>query len=177
MNKKVERKLNEILDMKTVIDSQKMSETEIADFESAHGIKLSGEYKDFLMNFTEVYINDDYKFPMIEKSDLTPESGFENIDFLYVGNFIQNAEKFIKEYGGDMLPIGETAGDTLCIGVRGDMTGKIYFIYHEDENEDKDEYLAANSFNEFILSFEKREGHSIDLDEIEIELDDDLWNS
>ena len=55
------------------------------------------------------------------------------------------------------------------------MTGKIYFIYHEDE--DKDEYLAANSFNEFILSFEKREGHGIDLDEIEIELDDDLWNS
>lgn len=177
MNKKVKQKLNEILDMETVIDGKKLSETEIADFESAHGIKLSKEYKDFLMNYTEVYINDDYKFPMIEKSDLTPESGFENIDFLYVGNFIQNAEKFIKEYGKKLLPIGETAGDTLCIGVRGDMSGKIYFIYHEDEDENKDEYLAANSFNEFILSFEKREGHGIDLDEIEIELDDDLWNS
>lgn len=175
MNKKVRQKLNEILDMKTVIDDKRLYETEISDFESAHGIQLPKEYKDFLMNFPEVYVNDDYKFPMVEKSDLTSESGFENIDFLYVGNFISNAEKFIKEYGTKLLPIGETAGDTICMGIQGNMNGKIYFIYHEDEN--KDEYLAANSFNEFILGFEKRESHGIDLDEIEIELDDDLWNS
>lgn len=177
MNKKVKRKINEILDMNAVIDNRSLSKIEIAEFESSHGIRLPEEYKDFLMNFIEVYVNDDYKFPMIEKSELTPESGFENIDFLYVGNFISNAEKFIKEYGIKLLPIGETAGDTLCIGVRGDMAGKIYLIYHENESEDKDEYLIANSFNEFILSFEKRDGHAIDLDEIEIELDDDLWNS
>lgn len=175
MNKKVRQKLNEILDMKTIIDSKRLSEIEIADFESAYEIQLPEEYKDFLMNFPEVYVNDDYKFPMIEKSNLTPENGFENIDFLYVGNFISNAEQFIKEYGINLLPIGETAGDTICIGVQGNTNGKIYFIYHEGE--DKDEYLAANSFNEFILSFEKRDDHGIDLDEIEIELDDDLWNS
>lgn len=175
MNKKVKQKLNEILDMNTIIDDKRLSEAETSDFESAHGIQLPKEYKDFLMNFPEVYVNDDYKFPMVEKSNLTPESGFENIDFLYVGNFISNAENFIKEFGTKLLPIGETAGDTICMGIQGNMNGKIYFIYHEDEN--KDEYLAANSFNEFILGFEKRESHGIDLDEIEIELDDDLWNS
>lgn len=177
MNKKVKQKLDEILDMEVIIDNQKLSKEDITNFEAVHNIKLSKEYKDFLMNFKEAYINDYYKFPLIEKSDLTPENGFENIDFLYVGNFIANAEKFIKNYGKKMLPIGETAGNTICIGVQGNMEGKIYYIYHEDENEDKDEYLVANSFNEFILSFEKQEGNSIDLDEIEIELDDDLWDS
>lgn len=176
MNKKIRQKLDEILDMEVIIDNRKLSVKDIANFEDKHGFKLSEEYKDFLMNFKETYIKDYYKFPMIEVSNLTPEDGFENIDYLYVGNFIKNAEGFMKDWGEKMLPIGETAGDLICIGVQGNIAGKIYFIYHEDENEDKTAYLVANSFNEFILSFEKHERNSIDLDEIEIELNDDLWN-
>lgn len=175
MNKKVNQKLNEILDMEVVINSEKLSMKRITDFENKYGFKLSDEYKDFLIKFNETYIKDYYKFPMAETSNLTPKDGFENIDYLYVGNFIKNAEKYMKHWGEKMLPIGETAGDLICIGVQENIAGKIYFIYHEDENEDKAAYLVANSFNEFILSFEKRERSSIDLDDIEIELDEDLW--
>ena len=49
-------------------------------------------------------------------------------------------------------------------------------MYHEDEDENLNYYLIAESFDKFILSFEKRVENMINLDEVEIELDDDLWN-
>lgn len=76
-----------------------MSDEEVSAFEDEYNIKLPKEYKFFLMNYMEGYINDDYRFPIIEKSVITPVDGFCSIDFLYVGNFIKEAKKYIFNYG------------------------------------------------------------------------------
>ena len=176
MIKTVRKKLEEILDMEIVTHDNRLSNEKINAFENKFQIKIPEEYRWFLVNYSESYINSDYQFPMIEKSMITPKSGFETIDFLYSSDFIENAEQYISNYGKEMIPIGEASGDTVCIGVQGDGFGKIYYVYHEDEDENLNYYLIAESFDKFILSFEKRVENMINLDEVEIELDDDLWN-
>ena len=171
----MKQKLVEILDKEIVINNNILSEKEICIFENKFKIELPKEYKDFLTNYVEVYINDDYQFPMSEKSVFTPLSGFETMDFLYGGDFIVNAEQYISNYGKEMIPIGEASGDIICIGIQENNFGKIFYSYHEDEG-NKKYYLVAKSFNEFILSFKKKVENSINLDEVEIELDDELWN-
>ena len=102
----IEKKLEEILDKEIFNSSNSLSDEEISAFEDEYNIKLPKEYKFFLMNYMEGYINDDYRFPMIEKSVITPVDGFGSIDFLYVGNFIKEAKKYIFNYGMENLPIG-----------------------------------------------------------------------
>ena len=176
MIKTVRKKLEEILDKEIVTHDNRLSNEKINAFENKFQIKIPEEYRWFLVNYSESYINSDYQFPMIEKSMITPKSGFETIDFLYSSDFIENAEQYISNYGKEMIPIGEASGDNVCIGVQGDGFGKIYYVYHEDEDENLNYYLIAESFDKFILSFEKRVENMINLDEVEIELDDDLWN-
>ena len=170
------KKLEEILDKEVIINDNKLSRKKIDSFEDKFKIKIPQEYKDFMVNYIESYINSDYQFPMIEKSIITPKSGFETIDYLYSSNFVENAEKYILNYGRKMVPIGEADGDIICIGVEENNFGKIYYIYHEDENEELKYYLIAESFNNFILSFEKKVEKKINLEEVEIELDENLWN-
>lgn len=150
----VEQKLEEILDKEAVIDDNRLSEKEICVFEKKFQIELPKEYRDFLTNNIEAYVRDAYQFPMLERTMITPKSGFEMIDYLYVGNFIINAEQYILDYGKEMIPIGEAGRDTICIGTQEDNYGKIYYSYHEDE--ESNYCLVSPSFNEFILSFEKK---------------------
>lgn len=170
----VKKKLSEILDKRVIISEKKLSEMRISEFEDKYQIKVPKQYREFLLNYGEAYINTGYQFPMIEKSIVTPQSGFETIDFLYSVSFIENAEQYIEENGIKMLPIGQASGDIVCIGVQEDKTGKIFYMYHESE--DLDYYLISESFVEFILSFEKQEEKVINLDEVEIELDEELLN-
>ena len=114
-----EKKLEEILDKEIFNSSNSLSDEEVSAFEDEYNIKLPKEYKFFLMNYMEGYINDDYRFPIIEKSVITPVDGFCSIDFLYVGNFIKEAKKYIFNYGRENLPIGvSVSGDLLCMGIK-----------------------------------------------------------
>lgn len=172
----VKQKLEEILDKEVVINDNVLSVNEICNFENKFQIQLPEEYKDFLRDYVEVYVNDNYKFQMSEKSTITPNDGFESMDYLYSADFILKAEQFFSNYGKEMIPIGEASGDIICMGIQGERYGKVYYFYHENESIEQNYYLIAESFNEFILSFEKWVEDIINLDEIEIELDDDLWN-
>ena len=169
----IEKKSEEILDKEIFNSSNSLSDEEVSAFEDEYNIKLPKEYKFFLMNYMEGYINYDYRFPIIEKSVITPVDGFCSIDFLYVGNFIKEAKKYIFNYGRENLPIGvSVSGDLLCMGMQEERYGKIYYWYHEDESEGKGYYFVAESFGKFILSFEKKPMELSNIDDIEIELDD-----
>lgn len=173
MNKEVKQKLNKILYEEITIDNKLLSTKDIYNFENKYNIKLPTEYKNFLINYIERYINENYYFPMIEKSMFVQNDGFESVDYLYGGSFIENAERYIDEYGYEFLPIGEAVGNIICIGIQKNNFGMIYYLYHEDSLQHH--YLVSRSFNEFILSFIKREtAYNINLDEIEIELDENL---
>ena len=77
----IEKKLEEILDKEIFNSSNSLSDEEVSAFEDEYNIKLPKEYKFFLMNYMEGYINADYRFPIIEKSVITPVDGFCSIDF------------------------------------------------------------------------------------------------
>ena len=55
----IEKKLEEILDKEIFNNSNSLSDEEVSAFEDEYNIKLPKEYKFFLMNYMEGYINDD----------------------------------------------------------------------------------------------------------------------
>lgn len=153
MDRIVKNKINKILDKEENNGKEKLSSKQLGDFEKKYNISLPREYKEFLTTFYSCYVNDDYYFPMIEKSIHTADDGMETIDYFYNLQFESGANDFINNYGNRVLPIGESSGDYICIGVQEDNFGKIFCLYHEDEMREDGLYLIANSFNEFILSF------------------------
>lgn len=174
----IKDKLHKILDKNIIIDNKTLSKDEIETIEKKYNILFPSEYKEFLTIYNEVYVKENYMFPMIEKSTITPKDGFESMDYFYSGNLEKSIQDFIDEYGNNVIPIGEAGGDDyICIGIEGELNGKIFYVYHEEEVRNNKYFLIANSFIDFILSFEEHEIEcNIDLDEIEIELDSDLWN-
>jgi hypothetical protein len=58
-----------------------------------------------------------------------------------------------------LLPIGSDAGDNqICLGIKGDVRGKVYFWDHQGETipggpmATNNTFLIANSFEEFVMS-------------------------
>lgn len=73
------------------------------------------------------------------------------------------------------MPIGESTGDILLIGIGKDNYGKIFIEYHECADNEKRIFLVSNSFLNFIKSVEQHKKIcKVNLDEIEVELADDL---
>jgi len=164
MNSEVEKKLNEILDKKYNNGTSRLSIEIIEDFEKRLNIHLPNEYKEFLTLYYSCYIKEDYYFSMIEKSKITSSNGMKALDYFYNSEFVNNAGNFISIWGNEVLPIGESSGDYICIGVQKNNFGKIFVLYHEDEERENGLYLAADSFYQFILSFKyiKSNSHHID---------------
>lgn len=150
----IENKLNTIL-MKEISDDRTiLTLNEIEDFENEHGIKVPDDYKEFLSKYYSCYVRDEFSFPMIEKSSITNDDGLEKIMFFYNKEFITMADRFSEIWGNKVLPIGEgLGGDYICIGIHASNFGKIFVLYHEDDERQDCLYLASNSFNNYILSF------------------------
>ena len=84
-----------------------------------------------------------------------------------------------------LVPIAGDGGDNLiCLGVRGNVLGKVFFWYHEGEkpltgnpeNDFSNLYLAADSLRSFVEGLVRR-NDSLDaegLNDVELTLDDDL---
>lgn len=153
MDKKLIQKLNEILDKSEKRGRKKISSLKMRRFEKEMNTDIADDYKEFLYNYSSCYLKDDYFFPMKEISELTDENGLETMDFFYNTEFIDDSDDFIGLWGDKVLPIGESSGDYICIGIREENKGKIYMLYHEDEKREDGLYLIADSFSDFILSF------------------------
>ncbi len=153
MNTLLKEKINEIADADSIEDDSTVTLAELTQFEQEKGIRIPDAYKDFLTQQCAFYVVDDYGFPMLETSDMTSDDGCEKIELFYNREFITGSDAFIRNWGKKVLPIGENmGGDYVCIGVSGERFGKIYFLYHEDEEREDGLYLIANSFEDFILS-------------------------
>lgn len=101
-------------------------------------------------------------------------------DFYGLANDHSSIQKAIDTYSDrfprNIIPIASSAGgNEICIDIDNE---KILFWDHELSHPDKDFFLIANSFEEFILSLvdepiEAEEDDGI----LYIELDDDLLSS
>lgn len=149
---------------------------EITSFEKRYGIILPKEYEEFLLDYGSGYIRDDYYYVALENTPLTPEDGYNSVDYFYGSDIEDNIDVFLEELNGQLLPIADAGGgDFICIGVKGERKWKIYYWLHEGESSMTEEniYLIANNFQMFIQSFEEHSSEN-ELDDIELILDDDL---
>ncbi|MFT0804042.1 SMI1/KNR4 family protein [Bacillus swezeyi] len=159
-------------------------EKEIEEIEKSFSIDLSDDYKEFLLKYGEcMIIEDNLVFPVLEDTPLTDE-GLLPLGFFYGLEKNRYDIRNIRDIYFDqmpewVLPIADAeGGDQICIAVKGEKTGKIYFWDHELRNGQKDLFLIANSFNDFIQSLFVQETLEDGKDDgiVSFELDEDLLN-
>ncbi|MED1741083.1 SMI1/KNR4 family protein [Bacillus swezeyi] len=159
-------------------------ENEVEEIEKSLSIDLSGDYKEFLLKYGECMImEDDLVFPVLEDTPLTDE-GHLPLGFFYGLEKNRYDIRNVRDIYFDqmpewVLPIADAeGGDQICIAVKGEKKGKIYFWDHELRDRQQDLFLIAGSFNDFIQSLFVKETPKKDKNNgiISIELDEDLLN-
>ncbi|WP_077596828.1 SMI1/KNR4 family protein [Oceanobacillus kimchii] len=182
MNKELKNKLNSIIDQDINKENQYNSDLTINKIEEKYNKEIPKDYKEFLLEYGVSFIKDNVMYQPIKKNPVTPEDGFDSIGYFFgLTGDSYDIKEAIKAYQdiieNSFLPIADAdGGDLICLGIKEDIRGKVYYWYHEDEIENNF-YLIANSFKEFIFSFKTHERENkLDLDEIEISLDEDLLN-
>lgn len=184
MNQIVKQMLNEIIDLEMDISKNKNAYKTIEMIERMYGVELPVEYKEFLVEYGGCFVKENRMYQPIEVTPVTPEDGFDSIGGFYgVTNNAYDIESTIHTYkdtlGNAVIPIADAdGGDLICLGLKEQYRGKIFFWYHEDEATDEGKeyfYLIANSFEEFISRFSVHERKkNVNLDDIELFLDEDL---
>ncbi|MFC1285047.1 SMI1/KNR4 family protein [Bacillus paralicheniformis] len=163
---KIEQKMKEFL-INIDEDCNNNSNIEIGDLEKKLGKQLHSDYKKFLAKYGGCSLesrktNDDVEFDVcyrpIEKD---PWMGINDEtqlleSFYGFRNDIDNIMDIVDTYS-DRFPetiiaiAGSPGGNEICLDLD---NGKVLFWDHELRNPEKDFYLIANSFEDFILSLE-----------------------
>ncbi|MCO4850697.1 SMI1/KNR4 family protein [Bacillus vallismortis] len=165
---------------------------QLKEIELNIGKQLPSDYKDFLKEYGGCYLESkkitgeieyDVCYKPLEKD---PWMGKDNDTQLLEGfyglandhNSLQKAiDTYSDRFPRNIIPIASSAGgNEICMDIDNE---KILFWDHELSHPNKDFFLIANSFEEFILSLVDE---PIEVDEeddgiLYIELDDDLLNS
>lgn len=160
--KKIERKFEELgITSETGI----LPDDPIVSIEQEFGFGIPLEYKEFLIKYGRLNFTHRISYSLLSSNPKSIERG-KLVSFYDLVNDEYSLEKNVKTYFGRMpknlIPIAECpGGDQLCIGVNEEVRGKIYFWGHDQETFDPSEeelwnnvYLVADSFVEFILSFQ-----------------------
>lgn len=185
MNNKIKSVLNEIIDSEMVVSKKEDAYKSIDAIERIYGVDLPLDYREFLLEYGGCFILDNRMYQPIEITPVTPKDGFHSIGGFYgITNDSYKIELVIQSYmdilGSDVMPIADAdGGDLICMGLKNQYRGKVYYWYHEGETIDEEGkeyfYLIANSFEEFILKFTPHEiEKSLNLDDIKLFLDEDL---
>ncbi|MFN2747229.1 SMI1/KNR4 family protein [Bacillus sp. z60-18] len=159
-------------------------EKEIEEIEKSLSINLSDDYKEFLLKYGECMImEDNLVFPVLEDTPLSDE-GVLPLGFFYGLEDNRYDIRNVRDIYFDqmpewVLPIADAeGGDQICIGVKGEKKGKIYFWDHELRDRQQDLFLVANTFSDFIQSLFVKDTPKKNKNDgvISIELDEDLLN-
>ena len=181
MDKKVLDKISEVFDLEDP-KGKVLTEEKLQSFEEELGIKLPQGYREYILTYAGLWVKDDFTVKMKERSEYTPKDGYGYVEYLYGSELVSTGKKrmkFIEEEdeADCFLPIGESAGDMIVIGVKGEEYGKVYKYYHESVEKDVPVFLIADSFEEFINGFEYRPEDDIDYSKVKIRIDPDLLES
>ncbi|CAN7745532.1 SMI1/KNR4 family protein [Paenibacillus sp. LjRoot56] len=151
------------------------SDNLVVSFEQKYGFRLPQDYKKFLLTYGEMNYNHQISYSLITNIPKHNERGRMGYFYnLQNGNndLISNIESYLGRMPESMIPFADiSGGDQLCIGVTENVSGKIYFWDHDQEHFDPSEeelwnnvYLVANTFSEFILSFQIVEDENLPKD-------------
>ncbi|MDQ1851127.1 MULTISPECIES: SMI1/KNR4 family protein [Bacillus] len=187
----IKQKLKEFLiDAKT--DPRINKNEQLKEIEMNIGKQLSSDYKDFLKEYGGCYLESkktsdeieyDVCYKPIEKDPWMGKGDDTQLleGFYGLANDHDSLQKAIDTYSDrfprNIIPIASSAGgNEICMDID---NGKILFWDHELSHPDKDFFLIANSFEEFVFSLvdEPIEADKEDDGILYIELDDDLLSS
>ncbi|MEC0294502.1 SMI1/KNR4 family protein [Bacillus subtilis] len=187
----VKQKLKEFLiDAKT--DPRINKNEQPKEIEMNIGKQLPSDYKDFLKEYGGCYLESkktsdeieyDVCYKPIEKDPWMGKGDDTQLleGFYGLANDHDSLQKAIDTYSDrfprNIIPIASSAGgNEICMDID---NGKILFWDHELSHPDKDFFLIANSFEEFVFSLvdEPIEADKEDDGILYIELDDDLLSS
>ncbi|MGX8232018.1 SMI1/KNR4 family protein [Bacillus subtilis] len=187
---KIEQKLKEFTIDAGTYPSINTNE-QLKELEMNIGNQLPSDYKDFLKEYGGCYLESkktsdeieyDVCYKPIEKDPwIGKDDDTQLLEGFYgLANDHSSIQKAIDTYSDrfprNIIPIASSAGgNEICMDIDNE---KILFWDHEFSHPDKDFFLIANSFEEFILSLvdepiEAEEDDGI----LYIELDDDLLSS
>ncbi|MEC3665133.1 SMI1/KNR4 family protein [Bacillus velezensis] len=166
--------------------NEQESKRKIKAFENELNINLDEVYKEFVVRYGGSTIQaDNVLFPSLEENPVASNNhlrlglfygfGVDDADF----DVISMTVTYEEQMPDWIIPIADgDGGDQVCLGVKGEATGKVYFWDHELTNGVKDTFLVSNSFSGFIQSlFVQEDSDEEDDGILYIELDDDLLNS
>ncbi|WP_426982557.1 SMI1/KNR4 family protein [Bacillus cabrialesii] len=160
----IKQKLKEFtIDAET--DTSINANEQLKEIEMNIGNKLSSDYKDFLKKYGGCYleskktsdeIEHDVCYKPIEKDPwMGKDDDTQLLEGFYgLANDHNSLQKAIDTYSDrfprNIIPIASSAGgNEICIDIDDE---KILFWDHESSHPEKDFFLIANSFEEFILS-------------------------
>jgi hypothetical protein len=138
-----------------LLPDEPAGEAAVADFESRIGHPLPDDYQQFLRmynggkpkpsGFRFVLRRGHYSDSVVNW--LYAIGGMQGLDLEW------NRDTFSHRMPRDLLPIGEDpGGNQICLGIAGDVRGKIYFWDHEREagGDWSNVDLVADSFDAFL---------------------------
>lgn len=135
-----------------------VDEDMLKTFESKNELNLSDDYCYFLSKYGDSFFDTDAYYKATEKSPWTPKDGLEQIDYFI--SFRQLKILYSEIIANNLCipnflcPIAYTpGGNAICIGVKNEYIGKIFFWDHEARGS-KDVYYVAENFSDFIKSFQ-----------------------
>lgn len=188
---KIEQKLKEF-----TIDAGRYpsinTNEQLKELEMNIGNQLPSDYKDFLKEYGGCYLEStkttdeieyDVCYKPLEKDPWMGKGDDTQLleGFYGLANDHNSLQKAIDTYSDrfprNIIPIASSAGgNEICMDID---NGKILFWDHELSHPDKDFFLIANSFEEFVFSLvdEPIEADKEDDGILYIELDDDLLSS
>ncbi|MFF2484307.1 SMI1/KNR4 family protein [Paenibacillus sp. NPDC058071] len=163
-----------------------INEEDLGSIEQRYEISFPEVYKQFLLRYGNFTFEQEIRFRTIEKTPWSQDDNLESFSsFFVLSDESNNLEKKIEQYYDriptSVLPIADdSAGNLICIGVRGNYQGKIYFWDHENEWVAKvmlkeevqgitsiddyweNLYLVADSFIDFIRSLEIKKEEEVE---------------
>lgn len=197
--KEIEKKLKELNIVSEIGKFKKHSENEIIKIENKYGFEFPQDYREFLLKFGNSSFESNSYFHSIERTPYATEDNLDSINVFYGldnddNDLAEQVEIYLDRIPKAIIPIAEAeGGNIICIGVKDEINGKIFYWDHENEYKAKlmlgmkltvdineyweNVYIVAESFWDFIMSFkvvDKKNNSKIDLDDIELQLDDDL---
>jgi hypothetical protein len=135
-----------------------MSVEDVCALESELDATFPTDYVSFLLQYNAARMQHPIEFPVRKPGPFVRGGSLENCLGIIkespecrTGSNIRSSVKAYRQrIPAGTLPIADTGGHPICLGIAGDSYGKVYLWDSIDEGADDNTYLVADSFTEFL---------------------------
>lgn len=183
MNPIIIRKIEELGGILRKSSSNEISEKDLnlinAKIQNIFHVELPKSYLGFKKHFGTFTFEKDVKVKLLEENSFSDKKNSVSVDCFYSINVDAEEGVFsLLEQYHDQIPFGflpildGLGGDFICINLKDDNYGGIYYWFHEGLV-GKDTFFIAQDFDKFILSLyyeEEQVGNEDNLEDAKITL-------